>query len=64
MGSTKYLGCNIKTFKKHIEKQFTEGMSWENCSAWHIDHKILLKYNTPSLEEVAQQLHYTNTQSM
>ena len=30
MSSTKYLGCNTETFKKHIEQQFTEGLSWEN----------------------------------
>ena len=64
MSSTEYLGCNTETFKKHIEQQFTEGMSWENYGEWHIDHKIPLKYNRPSLEEVAQQLHYTSTQSM
>ena len=40
MSSTEYLGCNIETFKKHIEQQFTEGMSWENYGEWHIDHKI------------------------
>ena len=27
MGSTEYLGCNTETFQKHIEQQFTEGMS-------------------------------------
>ena len=64
MSSTEYLGCNIKTFKKHIEQLFTEGMSWENCSEWHIDHKLPLKYNKPSLEEFIQRLHYTNTQAM
>ena len=62
MSSTEYLGCNIKMFKKHIEQQFTGGMSWENYGEWHIHHKIPLKYNKPSLEEVAQWLHYTNTQ--
>ena len=48
MSSTEYLGCNIETFKKHLEQQFTEGMSWENYGEWHIDHKIPLKYNKPS----------------
>lgn len=23
---------------KHLEKQFTEGMTWENYGKWHIDH--------------------------
>ena len=64
MGSAEYLGCNIETFKKHIEQKFTEGMSRENHGEWHIDHKIPLKYNKPSLEDVARWLHYTNTQPM
>ena len=63
MSSTEYLGCNIETFEKHIEQQFTEGMSWEGYGEWHIDHKIPLKYNKPSHEEVVvQRLHYTNMQ--
>ena len=64
MSSAEYLGCNIETRKRHIEQQFTEGISCKSDSEWHIDHKIPLKYNKPSLEEVAQRLHYTNTQSM
>ena len=42
MSSTDYLGCNIETFEKHIEQQFTEGMSWENYGEQLIDHKIPL----------------------
>ena len=65
MSSTEYLGCDIDTFKAHIESQFKEGMTWESHGEWH---KILLKYKrngeTPSLEEVALRLHYTNTQPM
>ena len=57
MSSTEYLGCNIELFNEHIEQQFTEGMSWENYDEWHIDHKIPLKYNKSSLEEVAQRQH-------
>ena len=64
MSSTEYLGCNIETFQKHIEQQFTEGMSWQNYGEWHIDHKTPLEYKKPLLEEVAQRLHYTNTQNM
>ena len=64
MSSREYLGYNIETFKKHIERQFTEDMSWKNYGEWHIDHKRPLKYNKPSFEVVAQRLHYTNTQPM
>ena len=53
MSSKEYLRYNIETFKKHIAQQFTEVMSQENFGEWHIDLKILLKYNKPLLEEIA-----------
>ena len=59
-----YLGCTIAEFKSHIEKQFKEGMSWNNHGEWHIDHIIPLKYENPSLEEVILRLHWENTQPM
>jgi len=44
-GSSKdLLGCTLECFKKHLESQFTEGMSWENMGKgddkWEIDHII------------------------
>ncbi len=32
------LGCSIKEFKTHLEKQFKPRMKWENHGKWHIDH--------------------------
>lgn len=34
------LGCSYTEFKDHIEKQFTEGMSWAKCfnGRIHLDH--------------------------
>jgi hypothetical protein len=34
------LGYSAEDLKKHLEKLFTEGMSWDNWGKWHIDHKI------------------------
>ena len=34
------LGYGAKDLKFHIEKQFKEGMSWDNYGEWHIDHII------------------------
>lgn len=62
--SFEYLCCSPKKFKKHIESQFEEGMTWENHGEWHIDHIIPLKYRQPSLKEMVKRLHYTNTQPM
>ena len=63
--SKEYIGCSIDEFKHHIESQFKEDMNWENHGKiWHIDHIIPLKYNNPSIEEVIERLHYTNTQPL
>lgn len=36
------VGYTLGELKKHLEKQFVEGMSWENYgqSGWSIDHRI------------------------
>ena len=36
----KHLPYSFVQLKEHLESQFTEGMSWENRSEWHIDHII------------------------
>lgn len=32
------LGYTVKELKAHLESLFTDGMSWDNMSEWHIDH--------------------------
>ena len=36
------LGCDWRDLQRHIERQFTKGMSWENRGAWEIDHIVPL----------------------
>lgn len=36
----KLLGYNVITLKKHLEKKFCKGMTWENYGGWHVDHII------------------------
>ncbi len=40
--TTKLVGCTIDELKIHLEKQFKEGMTWENqgIKGWCIDHII------------------------
>lgn len=59
-----YLGCDIGFYKSYLESKFTEGMSWSNYGKWQIDHKIPVKYNNPTIEEIISRLHYTNTQPL
>ena len=59
----KYLGCTFEEFKIHLEKQFTEGMNWDNQGQWHLDHIYPV-----SLAKDEQHLiklnHYTNFQPL
>ena len=34
------VGYTLNDLKKHLEKLFVEGMTWENYGEWHIDHKV------------------------
>lgn len=62
--SIEYLGCDIESFKLHMEQQFHPGMSWDNYGEWEIDHITPIKYNKPSLEQQIKRLHFTNTQPL
>lgn len=57
------LGCTYKEFKIHIENQFTEGMSWDNRSEWHLDHITPVSWGKTE-EEIIALNHYTNFQPL
>jgi hypothetical protein len=55
----KYLGCNIEEYKKYLENQFDEKMTWESYGKdgyWEIDHII------PTSK--GGSFHYTNTRPL
>lgn len=55
------LGCKWAYFLAHLEAQFTDGMTWENRSLWHIDHIIpCCAFDLTKPEEQAKCFHYTN----
>lgn len=57
------LGCNFEFLKAHIESQFLPGMTWEDRSAWHIDHRIPLASATTE-EQMKALCHYSNLRPM
>ena len=57
------MGCSYEFLKEHLEKQFVDGMSWENRSEWHIDHIIPLS-SAKNEDEIYKLCHYTNLQPL
>jgi hypothetical protein len=65
--STILLGADINTVRLHIEKQFKEGMTWQNFGTfgWHIDHIIpCISFDLTIIEEQKKAFHYTNLQPL
>jgi len=61
----KYLGCDIETFKKHIESQFIGDWSWLNHGTeWSIDHYRPIGNKELDEEERIKRLHYLNTRPL
>lgn len=60
-------GCTTEELKNHLEKQFKDGMSWDNYNyyGWHIDHIIPCeKFDLTNEEEQKKCFHYTNLQPL
>ena len=57
------LGICYDGFMKHIESQFTEGMTWENRGLWELDHKIPVSLGKTE-EEIIRLNHYSNFQPL
>ena len=53
------LGCTVAEFKRHMERQFTEGMNWANQGEWEMDHIVPLSSAKTGLDVVAL-FHHTN----
>jgi len=58
-----YIGCDLNQLKIYIERQFQEGMTWENYGEWHIDHIIPLD-SANTVEKIYNLCHYRNLQPL
>jgi hypothetical protein len=66
---TEVLGCDVETFRAHLESQFTDGMNWLNYGQgydkWNIDHiKPCIAFDLIDPEEQKKCFHYTNLQPL
>lgn len=59
------IGCDFNKLQRHIEKQFTSKMNWENYGKWHIDHIIPLhKFDLTKLKNQKMAFNYRNLQPL
>lgn len=59
------VGCTVELLKQHIEQQFTENMSWDNRSEWHVDHIVpLSSFDLSDIETQKKAFHWTNLQPL
>jgi hypothetical protein len=61
--TTTLLGIEYDLLKVYIEKQFKNGMTWENYGEWHIDHWMPLA-SAKTEQELLNLFHYTNLQPL
>ena len=59
----KMIGCSFDYLENHLEKQFEDGMSWDNMGEWHIDHRLPLAA-AKNKGELLKLSHYSNLQPM
>lgn len=59
------IGCSIQQFREHLESQFEGGMSWDNWSAWEIDHRVpLSSFNLADPEQQKLAFNFHNCRPM
>ncbi len=61
------LSCSLKDFKKHLESQFKNGMSWDNYGlhGWHIDHiRPCMSFDLSDIIQQRKCFHYSNLQPL
>ena len=64
--TTQLIGCTMKHLRSYLEKQFKEGMTWENHgNGWHIDHIVpCAAFDFTQPDQILQCFHYTNLQPL
>lgn len=59
------IGCSTDKLRKHLEKQFTDGMTWDNYGEWHVDHIIpCANFDFTKESDQRECFHYTNLQPL
>jgi len=61
------VGCTTEELRLHLEKQFREGMTWDNYGyeGWHVDHIIpIAMFDLTDPQQQRECFNYTNLQPL
>ena len=59
------LGCSIEELWRHLESQFTDGMTRSNYGEWHVDHiKPCCSFDLSDELQQRKCFHYSNLQPL
>jgi len=59
------IGCTSVELMWHIERQFTDGMTWKNYGWWEVDHIVPCKsFDHNDVDSVHRCNHWSNLQPM
>jgi hypothetical protein len=59
------IGCSIPELMRHLERQFSTGMSWENYGRWHVDHRRPLdSFDLNDPRQVLEAMNFRNLQPL
>ena len=61
----RYLGCTSEELAAHIERQFSNTMSWQTKGEWHVDHiRPCSSFDLTNDEQVHVCFNWRNLQPM
>jgi hypothetical protein len=61
------VGYTITDLMAHLERQFVDGMSWDNRADWHIDHRrplVSFEFQTPDCPQFREAWALSNLQPL
>lgn len=59
------VGCSPNELKEHIQRLFTDGMTWDNRNLWHVDHiRPLDSFDLRNVEQQKEAMHFSNLQPL
>lgn len=59
------IGCSVPHLREHLERQFSDGMSWGNYGDWHIDHiKPCASFDLTKEDQQKACFNYKNLQPL